>query len=203
MNGRTTDSDFDTLIADGRLTGRDRDRLRRAHNALLRAGPLPELPPSLRLPPVVAVRRLRVPPPARARRHLLVAAVATLAVAAAAAGYLVTTRPSATIQGAVAMRATAAAPHARATLRIGARDPAGNWPITLRVRGLPVLPAGSYYEMYLTNNGHLVGGCGTFKTDGDTTVIHLNVPYHLGEYSGWTIRRQRPHQPPSAPLLTT
>jgi len=53
------------------------------------------------------------------------------------------------------------------------------------------------------NKGRLVGGCGAFKTDGGASVIHLNAPYELGEYSGWTITRQRPHQPPSAPLLTT
>jgi anti-sigma-K factor RskA len=202
MNGQAIDIDLDALI-DAQLTGRERERLRRAHDTLLRAGPLPELPASLRQPPAVAVRRLRVPPPARPRRHLPVAAAATLALAAAGAGYFVTTKPAETVQRAVAMHATAQAPRARAMLRIGTRDRAGNWPVTLRVRGLPALPAGSYYEMYLTNKGHLVAGCGAFKTDGGTTVIHFNVPYQLGEYSGWTITRQRPQQPPNAPLLTT
>lgn len=196
-------TDFDSLL-DAHVSERDRDRLRRAHDALLRAGPLPELPASLQQPPPVAVRRLPVPPPAGPGRRVLIAALAaTLGLAAAGAGYLLTTEPAETIQGTAAMHATAAAPGASGVLRIGARDRAGNWPIVLRVRGLPTLPRGSYYDMYLTNKGHLVGSCGTFKTDGGTTIVHLNVPYRLGEYSGWMIRREHAQQPPSPPLLTT
>jgi hypothetical protein len=202
MSRRATNTDLDRLI-DVQVAGRDRDQLTRAHAALLRAGPLPELPPSLRQPPAVAVRRLRVPPPARPRRHLLIAAAATLALAAAGAAFLAASRSTETAQGAVAMHATAAAPGASAILRIGARDRADNWPLTLRVRGLPVLPTGSYYEVYLTSKGRLVAGCGAFRTDGGTTVIHFNVPYALDEYSGWIITRRRPDQPPRVPLLTT
>jgi hypothetical protein len=203
MNKHSTKKDFHSLL-DTQISERDRDRLMRIHDALLRAGPLPELPASLQQPPPVAIRRLSVPPPARPRRRVLIAALAaTLGLAAAGAGYLFTTGPTETIQGAAAMHATAAAPSAKGVLRIGARDRAGNYPIVLRVRGLPTLSTGSYYDMYLTDKGRLVGSCGTFKTDGGTTVVRLNVPYRLGEYSGWMIRREHAHQPPSPPLLTT
>jgi anti-sigma-K factor RskA len=203
MNSHNTPTDFDSLL-DGHLTGRERDRLRRAHDALLRAGPLPELPASLQHAPAVSVRTLRLSPSARPRRRALVAAIAaTLALAAAAAGYLLTARPAETFKGTAAMHATAEAPGASGALRIGARDRAGNWPIVLRVRGLPALPAGSYYEMYLTDKGRLVGSCGAFKTDGGTTTVKLNVPYRLSEYSGWLIRRDHTGRPPSPPLLTT
>lgn len=203
MNKHRTQTDFDSLL-DTDVSERERDRLRRAHDALLRAGPLPELPASLQQPPPVAIRRLPVPPPAQPSRRVLIAALAaTLGLAAAGAGYLLTTGPAETIQGTAAMHATAIAPGATGVLRIGARDRADNYPIVLRVRGLPTLPAGSYYDMYLTDKGRLVGSCGTFNTDGGTTIVHLNVRYRLGEYSGWLIRREHAHQPPSLPLLTT
>ena len=141
MNKQSPQTDFDALL-DTHVSEGERDRLRRAHDALLRAGPLPELPASLQQPPPVAIRRLPVPPPARPSRRVLIAALAaTLGLAAAGAGYLLTTGPAETIQGTAAMHATAIAPGARGVLRIGARDRAGNYPILLRVRGLPTLPA--------------------------------------------------------------
>ncbi|MCW3018631.1 MAG: hypothetical protein JWN10_939 [Solirubrobacterales bacterium] len=203
MNRDRTQADFDSLL-DARMSEGERQRLRHVHDALLRAGPLPELPASLQQPPPVAIRRLPVPPPARpGRRALLAALAATLGLAAAGAGYFFTNRPAETVQGTAAMHATAAAPGASGVLRIGARDRAGNYAIVLRVRGLRPVAAGSYYDMYLTDKGRLVGSCGTFKTDGGTTTVRLNVPYRLGEYSGWIIRREHAHQPPSPPLLTT
>jgi hypothetical protein len=92
---------------------------------------------------------------------------------------------------------------AHATLQIGARDAAVNWVLTLRVRGLPPVSAGSYYEMYLTNKGRITVGCGTFKTDPGTTVVRFNVPFRLYEYSGWVIRSEPPHRRPGPTLLTT
>ena len=124
-----------------------------------------------------------------------------MALGAASVGYVLS-EPGASWH-AVAMRATAAAPQARATLRIGDADDAGNWPMTLSVRGLPRLPAGGYYEMFLTEKGRVVGSCGTFRTTAGTTVVQLNDPYPLGEYSRWVIRREQRTGAPSRPLLTT
>jgi hypothetical protein len=203
VNRHSTQTDFDSLL-DTHVSDRDRERLRRAHDALLRAGPLPELSVALQQPPPVAIRRLPLPSPTHPRRRVVVTALAAaLALTAAGAGYLLTTGPAETIQTTATMHATAMAPGATGVLRISARDRAGNGPIVLRVRGLPNLQRGSYYDMYLTNKGRLVGSCGTFKTDGGTTIVRLNVPFRLGEYSGWMIRREHPHQPPSPPLLTT
>jgi hypothetical protein len=106
-----------------------------------------------------------------------------------------------TLPATISMHATAAAPQASATVTIDSRDRAGNWPITLRVGGLPPLPQGRYYEMFLTSRGSLVAACGTFRTDGGTTVVHLNVAYRLNEYSGWTIARGGPKR--RQPLLST
>jgi len=193
--------DLNPLLDSGRP--RDRERLRRAHDLLLQAGPLPELPPSLHEPPRVGVRVLR-PSRVSARRRTrawpLIAPAAAAIVLAAGTGAYLSGQQTSSIPTTVVMRATVAAPGASAVLRVGARDRSGNLPITLRVRGLPLLPRGSFYEMYLTDDGLLVGSCGVFRTNGGPTVVELNAPYRLGEYSGWVIRREHA-QPPSSPLL--
>jgi hypothetical protein len=187
-------------------TARERAQLRLAHTALVRASPLPELPLSIRRPPPVIAIQPR--PSERAHRRMprslaALAAAATVAAVAASAGYLLTGNSAGRPAAVVAMHATAAAPGARGLLRIGERDQAGNWPLTLLVSRLPHLSTGSYYEIDLTDKGRLVGSCGVFTTDGGATVIHLNVPYKLGEYSGWIIRRQHPGIPPSQTLLSS
>ncbi len=78
-------------------------------------------------------------------------------------------------------------------------------PATRSVRAaiLITLPPGVYYEMYLTNSGHIAGSCGVFRTDGGVSVIHLNLPYTLGGCSGWLIRRRHQDTASSPTLLTT
>lgn len=140
------------------------------------------------------------------RRTAAAAAAATVALAGAGVAHLATA-PSAGVAGetwrVVAMHATSAAPQAKATLRVGSRDRAGNWAVTLRVRDLPRLPANGYYEMLLTRNGRLVGSCGTFRADGGATVVHLNVPYRITDSSGWLIRRATGDDHLGPLLLTT
>lgn len=197
--------DLDRLI--GRdVPGRERARLARVHEALIQAGPPPRLPASLSPPPEIALRRLPVASRARPRRRALPAAAAAAAILVLAGGssaYLLVRGSDERPQRVVAMRGTGAAPAARATVRVGARDAAGNWMLTLRVRGLPRVTAGGYYEMYLTTRGRIVAGCGTFRTDPGTTVVRFNVPFRLTEYSGWVIRREQADRPPGPTLLTT
>jgi hypothetical protein len=195
--------DIEDLIA-GEADPRERDRLARVHAALGRSGPLPELPSSLERPRLAVVRAVR--PAQRRHRRLRVALAAAIAAAAMAAAGVVAylgTSGGGESGRLVAMHPTPAAPMAHATLRIGAPDHLGNWPVTLSVRGLPRLPAGSYYEMFLTDRGRLVGACGTFRADPGTTVVRLNVPFALGEYSGWVIRREPAGRHPGLPLLAT
>jgi hypothetical protein len=194
--------DLDSLL-DGHVVGAERERLARVHEALVRAGPPPELPGSLAQPPVVAVHPVPAARRARRRRRPLpAAAAAALAVAAGTGAYVLASGPERPPR-VVAMQGTAAAPGARATLLIGARDAAGNWLLTMRVRGLPPLAAGAYYEMYLTRRGRIVVGCGTFKTHAGTTVVRFDVPFRLGEYSGWVVRLERPQGRPGPALLST
>lgn len=191
-------------LVDEHVPARERERLERVHDALLRAGPPPELPNSLARPPAVSVRRLPAVARARSRRRpLLTAVAAALAVAAAGTAYALLAHSEEGPRRPVTMHGTAAAPAAHATVRIGERDTAGNWLLTLRVRGLPPLPADGYYEMYVTSKGRIVAGCGAFKTDPGTTVVRFDVPFRLSEYSGWLIRREQPHKRPGPALLTT
>lgn len=184
----------------------ERERLARAHELLLRAGPPPELPASLLRPPEPGVRALRpLPTPRRRRRAPLAFAAAAVVLFATGAGYLIgglhthAFRPAAVEE----LHGTAAAPLARATISRGSRDRAGNWPLRLSVRGLPPLPPGDSYEMYLTKNGHPVASCGTFTVGAGTTVVRLNVPYQLNEYTGWVVTRDHANQPTGPPVLTT
>ncbi len=181
-------SDFDELVG-AEVEGPERERLQAVHELLLAAGPPPELPPGLALPPGAerdeAVRVLR----SRYPRRRLVAAVAlavTLALAAFGGGYLVGGRDDSPIDT-VKLDATHAAEGAVAAVRIFAADDAGNHALHLTVRGLETLPARGYYELGMTRNGELVASCGFFKVEGDKTEVMLNASYDLAKYDGWAI----------------
>ena len=144
--------ELDELIADDR-------RLRAAHEALLAAGPPPELPPSLEHAPGSAPSpRVRLMPRRRLGAALVLAAAFALALFGA--GYLVSARagPDAGFHEdfALTMQGTAAARGATATLLLGEIDEAGNWPMEMTVRGLPQLPKGDRYELLLTRDGRAV-----------------------------------------------
>ena len=51
---------------------------------------------------------------------------------------------------------------ATASIALLALDEAGNWPMTVAVKGLPQLPKGQTYGLWLTRNGKLAESCGTF-----------------------------------------
>jgi hypothetical protein len=175
----------------------DDPRLLSAHEALLAAGPPPELPPSLAHAPGSAP-----PPPVRLmpRRRLGAALVlaAALALALFGAGYLVSARtgPDAGFHEdfALTMQGTAAARGATATLLIGHLDEAGNWPMEMTVRGLASLPQGERYELLLTKDGRAAVSCGTFVVHGKT-VVFLNAPYRLRDYDGWVVTREGETRP--------
>lgn len=121
----------------------------------------------------------------------LIAAV-VLAVASFGGGYMLAERgdsdafPAAYV---IELRPTAGAPRASALLEVGELDEAGNWPMTMTVRGLPVLPAGERYELVLTQNGRPAVSCGIFVVEGSSTVVFLNAPYRFSEYDAWAVTR--------------
>jgi hypothetical protein len=85
---------------------------------------------------------------------------------------------------------------ARASLAILPQDDAGNWPMRMTVQGLPSLPDGREYELWLTRDGKLASPCGTFVVSGDgRTVVSLNAPYRLKSFDGWVVTRHGSEEP--------
>ncbi|MEX2210211.1 MAG: hypothetical protein WD689_00405 [Gaiellaceae bacterium] len=162
--------DFDALVGDD-VGGEERARLRRAHDALVTAGPPPELP-------------ARLGQPRASTRGRLLALAAAIAVAAAFAGGWVARGGGEGPDFTLAMRGTPAAASASAELDVFAIDEAGNWPMEMTVSGL----ADGRYELVLTRGGEPVASCGAFLVRG-RTVARLNAPYRLKEYDGWAIVR--------------
>jgi hypothetical protein len=194
----TTRPEFDDLIG-GNVPPGERDRLRRAHNLLIEAGPPPELSPELEavpwpedaLAPLVGRRR------SKSRRPLLLAAALATAIVA---GFLVGQATSTTSSGSsvatrevVQLQGTPLAHNALATLKLGKADAAGNEPMLLHVSGLPKLAKGGYYALYLTRGGKPVVSCGTINVSGATSV-RMSAAYAFGAFDkdGWVIVRQTP-----------
>jgi hypothetical protein len=187
--------DFDDLVG-SELGEVERARLRDVHDALVAAGPPPDLPPALAQPPG---RSYEAPIPALPRgyprRRLLAAVVvgAAIAFAAFGAGYLVgdTPAPAAFQQDfAFVMHSTDSASQASASVVVGERDEGGNWPMIMTLRALDELPDDARYELRLTRQGEPSDSCGTFRVSGDKTVVYLNAPYRLRDYDGWVVTRE-------------
>ena len=77
--------------------------------------------------------------------------------------------------------------NAEATIDVLAQDAAGNWPMRFSVSGLPVLPKGITYTLWLTKDGKLAEPCGSFVVAGGTTEVPLNAPYPLQKFDGWVV----------------
>jgi hypothetical protein len=172
------------------------ERLRRVHDLLVAAGPPPELSaPAPR-------RRLALLPRPRLQAALGLAAAAAIALGFGI-GYAVGsggggfsahfTRP---------MHGVGQLASANAAIEIGTRDPSGNWPLRMVVHGLPVLPRGGWYELYLTKHGKPVATCGTFKVARAVTRVRLNAPYDFAEYDGWVVTAHVPGQQDRVRLTT-
>jgi hypothetical protein len=193
--------DFDELVA-GDVGEDERERLRRAHELLVAAGPPAELSPELEavawpeeaLMPLGLTRR-----PARRRSPLLLAA----AIAAAALiGFVLgqaTSSSSTSIEAerVVKMRGTELARNAVGTLEIGSKDSHGNYPMVFHVTGLRSLPNGGYYDLFLARGGKPIALCGTFNVRAGETVVRLSAAYELKRFDGWIVTRQLPghHEP--------
>src|SRR5262245_48443950 len=129
--------DFDTLVPDD-LGSSERDRLLRVHDALLAAGPPPDLSARLAGAPATEERVVELAPRRRRRqRFALVAIAAALAVAVFAAGFSAGDhRGTPSAVATVSMTGTPLAENAHASLALFEVDTAGNWPMKLSVKGL-------------------------------------------------------------------
>ncbi len=198
-------SEFDELVGDD-VPAEERERLRRAHDLLVAAGPPPELPPELeqpvKPPPAVII-------PYFPKRRYAAAAVLAAALAALAfgGGYVFghSTTGGFSAVHKVRMQGTPAAPNALASIQIGHRDEDGNWPMLVKVSNLPKLPPRGYYTLWLTRKGKPIAPCGTFRAHGDKTSVTFTVAYSLKRFDGWVVTRQNPgqHEEPGPAVLTT
>ena len=196
--------DFDELVGED-LAADEHARLRGVHDLLVAAGPPAELSPALERAPSVGGAVHLLP---RRRRGAVLLLAAALAAAAFGGGFLAgaVTRGGATKSATVVipMHGTAAVPNARASIALLTADEAGNWPMRFTVQGLPKLPRGGYYELYVTKHGRITASCGVFNVHGGRTTVSLNAPYTKG-FDGWIVTRHVPgHAAESTrPVLTT
>jgi hypothetical protein len=186
--------DFDDLVGPD-VPVEERERLHRAHQLLIEAGPPAELSPELEpvpwpddaLAPLFGRRRER-----RRRPVLLAAALATAAVLGFVLGQAATSSStSINARETVQLQGTALARGAVGSLKLGKPDAAGNWPMVLQVKGLPKLSKGGYYDLYLTKSGIPLVSCGTINAKGNT-VVRLTAAYNLEnfDHNGWVIVRK-------------
>jgi len=165
---------------------------------LLRAvPPPPEVPDGLS-------RAVRATTPSRVwtqRRTALVAAVAAVlaALAAGLGAWIAGGSGAFDAKRVIRMEATESAPGASALIRLGAAGEYGNWTLELETAGLPELPAGGYYVLWLADDGEYAGTCGTFRTGGDETTVQMNASYRLADYDEWVVTAVRPGAPEEDP----
>lgn len=170
-------TDLNDLVGND-LEPAERTRLERVHALLERAGPPPELPPALARAPEPPAARV-IPFPQR-HRYTAFAAAVVAACALFGLGYLV---GGAGGEGPLRTVAMSGPDHATAQLDVFEQDAAGNWPMELRVSGLP---EGSY-ELWLARNGKLAEPCGAFLVAAGETTVPLNAPYTLKAFDGWVV----------------
>jgi hypothetical protein len=163
----------------------ERARLASVHELLVAAGPPAELPPSLEFaPPEPRAHTLTF----ERRRYTTIAAVAIAATVLFAVGYAVGGRnaPPTPVQ---TLTMKGAAGSVTGSLDLLPKDEAGNWPMTLSVEGLPPLPDGETYTLWLTKDGELAEPCGAFVVAGGKTTVPLNAPYRLKQFDEWVVVR--------------
>jgi hypothetical protein len=195
--------DFDELVGT-EATGAERERLQRAHELLLQAGPPPELTPRLQTAPNMDARVAHLRRRVVKRRAMLLLAAALSIVVVFAAGYAVAQHRSSGSAAPVAprtlaLKGTSVVPGAHATLEVWQAQN-GNWPMTLSVEGLP---KHARYEVYLVRDGKPWGSCGGFvvsKSSGPLT-LRLNAPYALRKGDTWIVTRQVHGNEPGSTVL--
>lgn len=202
----TREPDFNEVAGED-LSPEEEARLRRAHELLLAAGPVPELPQGLEEPSLSASpdrlgqSAFELLPKRRTGAALaLAAAIALLAfVGGYVAGF---SHDGFAAQYSVPMHA-AGKLAAAAAIKVGKRDSRGNYPLRLEVSGLPKLKPGGYYEMYLTR-GKKIWTCGTFAAGGPGKVkVRLTIPYALKQGDGWIVTKELPGRPAPGPTVLT
>ena len=200
-------TDFEELVGED-LAPEERERMRRAHDLLIAAGPPPELPPSLAEPGAVEEELEPTPFFNRRRNATLLVLAAALAASAFGIGYLTGGRSdnneSFAASQTVVMHGTPTAPAgAIASIALGDRDDAGNWQMLVRASNLAKLDKGRYYTLWLTRKGRAVAPCGSFVVSGGdaTTEVRFTVAYKRKNFDGWVVTEQSRGDRKAGPVL--
>jgi hypothetical protein len=201
--------DFDDLVGKD-VSAEERERLRRAHQLLVQAGPPPELSPELDAVPWPDESQRRPRRLGQQRLLLLAAALATAAVLGFVLGQSSGPSSSSTSLDpvrVVKLAGTNLDRNARGTLALGKADEGGNWPMLLHATGLRQLPEGGYYDLYLTKGGKPVVLCGSFNVRSGEAIVRFSAAYDLSHFDrdGWVITRQlrSNHEPTEIVLKPT
>jgi hypothetical protein len=198
--------DFFDLVGDEE-SPEELERLRRAHELLLAAGPPPELSPRLADAPGTPRQGRSTWTPGRRKGSALLLAAGAAAVAFGI-GFFLGDRGSGEFPAngsPIAMHppSGSGADSAHASVLVGDRDQVGNWPLLVRVSGLKPLPKGRWYELYLTRRGKITAWCGSFSVKGSgRTSVRFSVPYTLQGDVGWVVTTSKKQAKPQV-LLTT
>jgi hypothetical protein len=100
----------------------------------------------------------------------------------------------------VEMEATKAAPGASAEIRVGEPDGSGNFAIEFEVSGLPELPKGGSYVLWLEKDGDYAATCGYFVVSEGETTVRMNAAYRLSDYDAWVVTAHLPDTPDDAEM---
>jgi hypothetical protein len=197
---------FEELVGGDDLTPEEEARLRRVHDLLVQAGPPPELPLGLEHPSAAPEGAEVLQFPLRRRWAVTAIAAAASVAAAFGIGFLVghsKTKPATfTAARVVAMHGGKAGE--LGVLRIAERDPVGNWPMQIDVRGLPQQASrDADYELWLTKDGKPIASCGSFRVHSKVTSVRLTVPYRFSEYDGWVVTAQAHGDSAPGPVVLT
>jgi len=180
-------------------------RLRSVHEMLVKAGPPPELPPELATLPGDVPRTRTIAFPKRRRRLVLgLALAAALAAVAFAGGYLTGNRNGSSSISQPVRDVTMTGGGAVASLRVGAPDRAGNWPVDFEVDGLPKQKGGyAYYEIFVLRKGKPSYPCAGFRVTHGTTNVSFVVPYKVKTTTRWVVTQvDRHHEWPGRVVMT-
>jgi hypothetical protein len=183
-------ANFDELVDLTGVSPEDRARMFRMHELLVAAGPPAELPTDLAGAPSDVGGAKVIEFPRRRRTAAAIAIAAAVAVACFSGGYVLANQAhSSSSLHAVRVVGLSGEQNSLASLRVGAADSNGNWPVQLTVSGLPPLKAtNSHYLLMLTQDGKPTWVCGMFKVgpQGSTTVT-FSVPYRITGQTKWVV----------------
>jgi hypothetical protein len=93
----------------------------------------------------------------------------------------------------VDMRPTPAAPGASASIAVAEADEeSGNRELRVTVDGLPQLPTGEQYILWLAKDGRFGAACGIFAVGEGETTVPMTVAYEIRDFDAWAISRYDP-----------